>query len=83
MWRYFRKIAIPIIKVVVRIIVIVISALLCEPIAMNTRARPKKIAAERASSTGFSGNPCETSGPLAKKPPISAAATPMLTIVES
>ena len=70
-------------SVVVRIIVIVISALLCDPIAIKTSAKPKKKAAESERRTGFNGSPCETSGPLARNPPRSAAATPMLKIVES
>ena len=71
------------ISVVARIVVIVIRALLCEPIAMQISALPKKKAALRASSTGFKGSPCEISGPLARNPPTIAMMTPNHRIAES
>ena len=63
--------------VVARIVTIVINALESEPIPIRVSAVPNPKAAPKANATGFSGNPCEISGPLAQKAPASAITTPI------
>ena len=55
---------------------IVSNALLCDPIAMKVRAKPKPAAAPNARSIGFKGSPWDSSGPLAQKTPTRAITTP-------
>ncbi|CAB4772452.1 unannotated protein [freshwater metagenome] len=75
--RYFKSIPNETNKVVVRIITMVISALPCEPIDIQTNAVPKPAAAPSARIKGLMGSPCESSGPLAKNAPTIANAAPI------
>jgi hypothetical protein len=81
--RYLKRITRPISKVEVLIVVMVMSALDSEPIAINIRQVPKKRAAPIARRRGLSGTPCETSGPLARNPPRIARTTPREIMRES
>ena len=56
------------------------SALDSDPFAINIRHVPKLTAAPRARKTGFKGNPCDSSGPLAKNAPRRANMTPIATM---
>ena len=61
---------------------IVNKALLCDPIAIKVRAKPKPAAAPKARRIGLIGKPCDNSGPLAQNTPINAITTPTKVIVE-
>ena len=64
------------IKVEKRIVVIVIIALLAEPLAMNAIAVPNPKAAITARTIGLTAKPPFNSGPLANTAPVSAILIP-------
>ena len=66
------------IKVVKRIVVMVIRALVAEPFAIKATAPPKPQAAITAKIIGLTANPPLISGPLAHTAPINATDIPMI-----